>query len=195
MASISHDMRARDTDCSLTLIEKENDCGRHASDRNSGVLHAGFYYAPRSLKAMLTRTGNQEMTDYCEAHGLPINRCGKLVGAKDQRDHPALDELQRRGQANGISIHAILEHDAKLIEPRVKTCERALFSPTTSTVDPRQVLAVMKADAIREGVRVECGVQYIGRQGPSMMTWAGSYQAGYTHYRFRAMSVNESGHC
>ena len=177
--NIARYLRARYTDCSVTLIEKETDCGRHASGRNSGVLHAGFYYAPWSLKAMFTRTGNQEMTAYCEAKGLPINRCGKLVVAKDQRDHPALDELHRRGQANGISILEISEHDAKLIEPRVKTCERALFSPTTSTVDPRQVLAAMKADAIREGVRVECGVQYIGRQGPSVMTSGGSYQAGY----------------
>lgn len=177
--NIARELRRRYTDSTVTLIEKESDCGQHASGRNSGVLHAGFYYAPGSLKAAFTRSGNRDMTSYCEAKRLPINRCGKLVVAKDRRDHLALDELHRRGQANGIAIDHLSEREAKLIEPRVKTCERALFSPTTSTVDPRQVLAAMKADAIQEGVKIECGVQYVGRQGSSVVTSAGAYQAGY----------------
>ena len=177
--NIARDLRRRYGDSGITLIEKESDCGLHASGRNSGVLHAGFYYAPKSLKAAFTRGGNQELTAYCEAKGLPINRCGKLVVAKDRRDHPALDELLRRGHANGIAIDNISEKEAKAIEPRVKTCERALFSPTTSTVDPRQVLEAMKADAIREGVTIECGSQYLRRGGTSIETSAGRYQAGY----------------
>lgn len=177
--NIARDLRRRYGDSQVTLIEKEPDCGLHASGRNSGVLHAGFYYAPKSLKAAFTRGGNQELTAYCEAKELPINRCGKLVVAKDRRDHPALDELIRRGNANGIAIEHISEHDAKAIEPRVRTCERALFSPTTSTVDPRRVLEAMKADAVREDVGIECGVQYLGRRGASIETTAGIYQAGY----------------
>lgn len=177
--NIARDLRRRYGDSGITLIEKESDCGLHASGRNSGVLHAGFYYAPKSLKAAFTRGGNQELTAYCEAKGLPINRCGKLVVAKDRRDHPALDELLRRGHANGIAIDNISEKEAKAIEPRVKTCERALFSPTTSTVDPRRVLEAMKADAIREGVTIECGSQYLRRGGTSIETSAGRYQAGY----------------
>lgn len=177
--NIARDLRRRYGNSGITLIEKESDCGLHASGRNSGVLHAGFYYAPKSLKAAFTRGGNQELTAYCEAKGLPINRCGKLVVAKDRRDHPALDELLRRGHANGIAIDNISEKEAKAIEPRVKTCERALFSPTTSTVDPRRVLEAMKADAIREGVTIECGSQYLRRGGTSIETSAGRYQAGY----------------
>lgn len=177
--NIARDLRRRYGNSGITLIEKESDCGLHASGRNSGVLHAGFYYAPKSLKAAFTRGGNQELTAYCEAKGLPINRCGKLVVAKDRHDHPALDELLRRGHANGIAIDNISEKEAKAIEPRVKTCERALFSPTTSTVDPRRVLEAMKADAIREGVTIECGSQYLRRGGTSIETSAGRYQAGY----------------
>jgi L-2-hydroxyglutarate oxidase LhgO len=177
--NIARDLRRRYGDSHVTLIEKETDCGLHASGRNSGVLHAGFYYAPKSLKAAFTRNGNQELTAYCEAKGLPINRCGKLVVAKDRHEHPALDELHRRGQANGIAIENISEQNARTIEPRVKTCERALFSSTTSTVDPRRVLEAMKADAIREEVTIECGVRYLGRRGTSIETTAGVYQAGY----------------
>ena len=177
--NIARDLRRRYGDSTVTLIEKEPDCGLHASGRNSGVLHAGFYYAPKSLKAAFTRGGNQELTAYCEAKGLPINRCGKLVVAKDRDDHPALDELLRRGHANGIALEDISEQEAKTIEPRVKTCERALFSPTTSTVDPRRVLEAMKADAVRENVAIQCGSQYLRRRGASIDTTAGTYQAGY----------------
>lgn len=177
--NIARTLRRRYSDARVTLLEKEVDCGLHASGRNSGVLHAGFYYAPESLKATFTRVGNQELTAYCEAKKLPINRCGKLVVARDRQDHPSLDELRRRGRANDISLLEISEQEAKLIEPRVKTCERALFSPTTSTVDPRRVLHAMKTDAIEEGVTVQVGVQYLKRRGSSVDTSGGVYQAGY----------------
>lgn len=88
-----------------------------------------------------------------------MNRCGKLVVAKDCSECPALDELLRRGKINDIDLQAITEEEAKAIEPRVKTCQRALFSPTTSTVDPSKVLRSMTSDAINEGVQVHCGVQ------------------------------------
>jgi L-2-hydroxyglutarate oxidase LhgO len=75
--------KKRYPDAVVTLIEKEADCGEHASGRNSGVLHAGFYYTADSLKARLTRDGNRQLTEYCAERGLGINRCGKLVVAKN----------------------------------------------------------------------------------------------------------------
>jgi L-2-hydroxyglutarate oxidase LhgO len=69
-----------------------------------------------------------------------MNRCGKLVVAKDRCQHPVLDELLRRGKVNEINLQAITEAEAKSIEPRVKNCQRALFSPTLSTVDPTKCL-------------------------------------------------------
>ena len=71
-------------DQSVTLIEKEAQCGLHASSRNSGVLHAGFYYSADSLKARFTRDGCKQLTDYCLEKGLKINRCGKLVIAQEE---------------------------------------------------------------------------------------------------------------
>lgn len=133
----------------VTLLEKEAECGMHASGRNSGVLHAGFYYSPDSLKAKFTWSGNRLLTAYCDERKLPINKCGKLVVAKDEADHAGLDELLRRGRANGIPLEEISEKQAKQIEPRVKAWERALFSPATSTVNPTLVLDAMKKDAVR----------------------------------------------
>ena len=159
--NISRLLRRLHPDASIHLIEKETDCGLHASGRNSGVLHAGFYYSPESLKAKFTWQGNRLLTEYCESKNIPLNKCGKLVVARGHADHAGLDELIRRGKVNGIPLESISEKDAKEIEPRVKTCERALFSPATSTVDPMLVMQSMKRDAIDEGVQIHCGVRYL----------------------------------
>ena len=163
----------------VRLIEKEVDCGLHASGRNSGVLHAGFYYSPDSLKAKFTWSGNRLLTEYCGEKKIPLNKCGKLVVAKDQADHAGLDELLRRGRANGIPLEELSEQDAKAIEPRVKTCARALFSPATSTVDPNQVMQAMKKDAIDEGIKVHCGVRYLSSSKGRVLTTDGAHDVGY----------------
>ena len=177
--NVARQLKRQFSDATVTVIEKENHCGAHASGRNSGVLHAGFYYSPESLKAKFTRLGNKRLTEYCESKQIPMNRCGKLVVAKDCSEHPALDELLRRGKVNDIDLQAITEEEAKAIEPRVKTCQRALFSPTTSTVDPTKVLQSMTSDAIDEGVQVRCGVQYLKKTQEGIFTSAGTFKVGY----------------
>ena len=164
---------------SVRLIEKEADCGLHASGRNSGVLHAGFYYSPDSLKAKLTWSGNRLLTEYCDEKKIPLNKCGKLVVAKNETDHAGLDELLRRGRANGIPLDELSERDAKSIEPRAKTCARALFSPATSTVDPNQVMQAMKKDAIDEGIILHCGVRYLSSSKGRVLTTEGAHDVGY----------------
>ncbi|MDF0677501.1 MAG: L-2-hydroxyglutarate oxidase [Nitrospira sp.] len=177
--SIARELRRRRTDTRILLIEKEPLCGAHASGRNSGVLHAGFYYSPDSLKAKFTRLGNERLTAYCEEKQIPLNRCGKLVVAKDAADLPSLDELFRRGQLNGIELQALSEAEAKSIEPRVKTYQRALFSPRTSTVNPLQVVNAMQQDALHEGIQIRCGTAYRGRDNGNVRTNQDSIQAGY----------------
>ncbi len=177
--SIARYLRKRYQGASVSLIEKESMCGSHASGRNSGVLHAGFYYTPDSLKAKFTRQGNERLTRYCEDKKLPLNRCGKLVVAKNAKELPALDELLRRGQVNGIEIHMVTAEEAREIEPRVKTWERALFSPTTATVDPTMVMSAMKEDAETEGVRVYTGHQYLGCEGTIVKTSCDRFDTGY----------------
>jgi (S)-2-hydroxyglutarate dehydrogenase len=176
--NIARRLRRAFSGASVRLIEKEVDCGLHASGRNSGVLHAGFYYSSDSLKAKLTWKGNQLLTTYCEEKGIPLNRCGKLVVARDRTEHAGLDELLRRGRANGITLESISEKEAKEIEPRVKTLERALFSPATSTVDPALVMQAMKKDALEEGVQLHCGVRYLSFK-QQVATSGGTYDAGY----------------
>ena len=177
--SIASRLRTLYPDSSVTLIEKEASCGLHASGRNSGVLHAGFYYSPDSLKAKFTREGNAQLTAYCEEKRIALNRCGKLVVVRDATELPALEELLKRGKANGIKLDDLSEQDAKKIEPRAKTYQRALYSPSTSTVDPNAVLKAMVADAIADGVQIKSGVAFVRKTGRTVQTTECQYEAGY----------------
>jgi len=176
---VSREIKRRRPEAKVMLLEKERECGLHASGRNSGVIHAGFYYTADSLKARFTRDGNRLLHQFCEAKKLPVNRCGKLVVARNAAELPQLDELLRRGRANGVELQAITAAEARQIEPRVKTHERALFSPTTSTADPVAVLQAMRADAVAEGIRILQGTAYRGRQGQTIRTTQEDFQAGY----------------
>lgn len=164
---------------SVTILEKEKSCGLHASGRNSGVLHAGFYYTADSLKARFTRDGNAAMTAYCQERGLHINRCGKLVVARDAADLPGLDELLRRAQTNKVDVYAISRKEAEEIEPRVKTYERALFSPTTSSVDPNEVMASLIKDAVDSSIKILTETRYLGHGPAGVRTSKGTVSAGY----------------
>ncbi|MDP3089507.1 MAG: L-2-hydroxyglutarate oxidase [Nitrospira sp.] len=177
--SIARELKSRHADARILLIEKESACGAHASGRNSGVLHAGFYYSPDSLKAKFTKLGNERMTAYCEQKGIPLNRCGKLVVAKDAGDLASLDELIKRGRANAIEIQELTEAEAKRIEPRVKTYQRALFSPRTSTVNPLHVVDAMQRDAIQEGIEIRFDTAYISRTDQGVRTNSDTITAGY----------------
>jgi L-2-hydroxyglutarate oxidase len=163
----------------VVLIEKEPACGLHASGRNSGVLHAGFYYSADSLKARLTREGNRAMTIYCRERKLPINGCGKLVAARNAAELAGLDELVRRGMTNGVPLETLSAEDARKIEPRIRTFERALFSPSTSSVNPGAVVASLAADFTNAGGRLLLGTAYRGPARDGVRTSQGPVSAGY----------------
>ena len=171
--------RRRHPGSSVTLIEKEKRCGMHASGRNSGVLHAGFYYTADSLKAKFTREGNRRLTEYCTERGIRINRCGKLVVARNAGELEGLEELLRRGKRNGVELHEITEGEAREIEPRVKTCGKALFSPTTSSVDPGELMTSLERDAQVAGIRIDTETCYLGQSRGAVKTSRGSIAAGY----------------
>jgi L-2-hydroxyglutarate oxidase LhgO len=137
----------------ICIIEKESNLGVHASGRNSGVLHAGFYYTPDSLKAKFTRQGNQELKKFCEEKGLKINKSGKIVVAKNENELETLFELKKRGDINGVELDLITEKELKDLEFNAKTCKYALFSPNTATVDPLEVLKALESELKEKEVK------------------------------------------
>ena len=178
--TIARELKTRHRGAGVRVIEKERALGAHASGRNSGVLHAGFYYTADSLKARFAREGNRRLTEYCAARALPLNRCGKLVVARDAAELPVLDELLRRGAANGVEVHSVTAAEARALEPEARTYERALWSPTTSTVDPHAVLEALASDLGALGVAVSRDTRYLFRQpNGSVQTTDGNIVARY----------------
>ena len=171
--------KRRYPDSKVIILEKEDTFGEHASGRNSGVLHAGFYYTADSLKARFTRDGNRLLTEYCDEHGLLINKCGKLVVARNAAELEGLQVLLQRGQHNGVTLEEITEQEAREIEPRVRTYQKAIFSPTTASVDPRQVLATMATQAQDMGVEFLLGTKYIKKTEQGIVCNKGVISAGY----------------
>lgn len=178
--SIARELKSRYPDSSVCILEKEDHCGLHASGRNSGVLHAGFYYTADSFKAKFTREGNQRLTEYCDQKNIKLNKCGKLVVAQNESELVWLDELMIRANKNGVLLESVTEEESRSIEPRVKTYQRALFSPTTSSVAPKELLASLLSDAIEEGVQIKSNSRYLKRAGKrSIQTSDGVYEAKY----------------
>jgi len=177
--SIACELKKRRPDASCAILEKEADCGLHASGRNSGVLHAGFYYTADSLKARFSKVGNQLLKEYCKEKKIHVNNCGKLVVAKNEGELAGLDELLRRAKANSVELHLISRQEAEKIEPRVLTFEKALFSPTTASVNPVQVISALKEDAKREGIDLLTNTCYKGKTSEGILTTAGPIAADF----------------
>jgi L-2-hydroxyglutarate oxidase LhgO len=161
--SIARELVSRDPNFKIIVLEKESDVAYHGSGRNSGVLHAGFYYTADSLKAKFTRDGNMQMREYCYKNNLRINESKKVVVAKDESELPALFELEKRGKTNGVEVRIIDENELHSIDPNVKTHKFALYSPNTATVDPVEVNQCIKNELVKNGVKIYFDEPYSGR--------------------------------
>ena len=103
------------------VLERESDVAQHQTGHNSGVVHAGIYYAPGSLKAQLCVEGARALYDYCEERGIPFQRSGKLIVARNAGELARLDELERRGRRNEVPGLRRLDHDGlREIEPHAR---------------------------------------------------------------------------
>lgn len=135
----------------IIILDKEADLGQHASGRNSGVLHAGIYYDPGTLKASMCLTGNLRMQAYCEENGLPLLKTGKVIVTRDESELATLEELQRRAEANGATVEMVDTAQLADIEPNAATVERALYSPLTAVVDPGAILSALRRELETSG--------------------------------------------
>jgi L-2-hydroxyglutarate oxidase LhgO len=151
--SIAQQLYEDDSNAKIIILEKEQDVSMHSSGRNSGVLHAGFYYTADSLKAKFTRDGNRMMQEYCDRYHLKINRCAKVVVASDESELEALYELNRRGIRNHVDVAIIDTKDLYEIDPNVKTYQKALYSPNTATVDPIEISTHLKKRLMKHGIK------------------------------------------
>jgi len=167
----------------VVVLEKESGVGCHQSGNNSGVLHAGLYYKPGSLKARLAVAGIQEMTAFCRENGVAHEICGKLVVAVDASEVPRLHDLYDRGQKNGLKGLRLLNRREMLeIEPEVAGIE-AVHVPEEGIVDYTQVCQAMRRKIENAGGKVVCRAK-VTRLRPRGSGWlaetaAGDWEADY----------------
>lgn len=165
----------------VVVLEKETRLAAHQTGHNSGVIHAGLYYRPGSLKARNCTTGREALYAFCREHGIPHESCGKVVVAVDEREVPVLEELERRGLANGLD--GLERLDARQVrdhEPHAAAVA-GLFVPQTGIVDYTRVTEVMGEIVRRHGgeLRLGAGVRAIRREGAllRLQTAAGEVRA------------------
>jgi L-2-hydroxyglutarate oxidase len=151
---IAHQLLERGITKSITVLDKEPELGRHSSGRNSGVLHAGLYYKPASVKARVCVSGARRLRAWVEERGLPLNACGKLIVPPRLDLDCQLDVLAERGRANGAVVELWDEIQLRQLVPEARSASgRALWSPNTAVVKPITVVRRLQQELEEWGVR------------------------------------------
>jgi L-2-hydroxyglutarate oxidase LhgO len=180
--AVARELLTRKPGLRLVVLEKEAAIAQHQTGHNSGVVHSGIYYAPGSLKAQLCVEGSRLLYSFCAEKGIPTERCGKVIVAADETEVPRLEELRRRGEANGVPglVEIGLERLAEL-EPNVVGV-RALHSPATGIVDFRLVAGALAAEVEERGGTILTGHAVSGISGDAagvtVRTSRGDIRAG-----------------
>jgi (S)-2-hydroxyglutarate dehydrogenase len=157
----AHRLTLEHPDAEVTVLDKEQRVGAHQTGHNSGVIHAGVYYAPGSLKARLCRAGSQSMVDFCEANGIPVKVCGKLIVATDASELPRLEKLYERAKGNGLPVRQVTPEEAREYEPEVSSVA-ALHVASTGIVDFGAVCVALAGLVEKAGGQVRLGTRVTG---------------------------------
>ena len=160
--AVARRLLAQRPDAEVTVLEKEDRLAAHQTGRNSGVVHAGLYYEPGSLKATLCRRGVALLREFCAEHGLPYDEVGKVLVALDGAEEQRLGAIAERARANGVpGVRVIDRGELRELEPHVAGIA-ALHSPTTAIVDYVAVTERLAADARAAGADIRTGFEVAG---------------------------------
>lgn len=165
--AVARELAGRQPRATIAVLEREREIGFHQTGHNSGVIHAGIYYAPGSLKAKLCVEGARELYEHCEREEIAHRRCGKVIVATDDSELGRLEQLERRGRANGVSgLRRLSPAELAEVEPNVRGVA-ALHSPQTGVVDFRAVARSFAAQLEQRGgaVATGCAVESVEQRG------------------------------
>jgi len=181
--AVARELIRRNPQASVCVLEREAEIGTHQTGHNSGVIHAGVYYVPGSLKARLCAEGARELYEYCEQRGIAHEHCGKVIVATDASELSRLDELERRGKANGVpGLRRIDAAGIEELEPHARGIA-GLHSPETGIADFAVVARSYARDVLEAGATVatSCGVQGVSVTGRAVRLEHahGSTEAGH----------------
>ena len=151
--SLANQLLEKEIAQSIVIVDKEPKLGLHSSGLNSGVLHAGIYYEPNSLKAKVCVEGSRRLKQWVKERSLPLNECGKVIVPQDEHLDPQIDLLCKRGIANGARVEIWDENKLKEFSPLCRSASgRALWSPNTAVVKPKTVLNKLEKELKEKGV-------------------------------------------
>ena len=153
-------LKIRQPNLKILICEKEPEAGMHASGRNSGVLHAGFYYSPDSLKAQFCREGNRQLREFISKKGLPLSETGKVVVTTSEEEDKRLEALYQRGITNGVKIELLSRNELTRFEPLARTFNSFLWSPTTAVSDPKSLTKALVEELISLGIEINFSTQF-----------------------------------
>jgi (S)-2-hydroxyglutarate dehydrogenase len=160
--AVARELTRRNPRASVCVLEREREPAMHQTGHSSGVIHAGVYYRPGSLKARLCVQGARELYAYCEERAIAHERCGKLILATHELQLVRLAELQARGQANGVGgLRWLRGAEVERVEPHARALA-ALHSPDTGVVDFRDVARAFAQDVLEADGVVACGCEVTG---------------------------------
>lgn len=181
--AVARELSARRPGATIVVVEREASVGTGQTGRNSGVVHAGIYYAPGSLKARLCAEGARLLYRYCDEHGVPYERCGKLIVARYEGELARLGELERRGRENGVpGLRLLTGEELREVEPHARGVA-ALHSPETGIVDFGAVARALGNELNARGtpVATRCSVRGVGQRGGRVVL---RHDQGETRARF-----------
>src|SRR5262245_6677231 len=166
---------------SVTVLEKEPELGRHQSGKNSGVLHAGIYYAADSLKARFCAEGSRRMQAWAQEHGVACRKDGKVIVAARADLVPQLEKLLQRARENGIRAEKISPERLREIEPLAATHDFALWSPDTAVIDSKGVLDALSRELRDAGVTLRLSEKALAVDAARQVVRTARDELGYGH--------------
>ena len=151
--TVANELKKRHPSSSIVILEKENDVAKHASGRNSGVMHSGVYYGNTTLKAQFCSSGAALMRTFAEKHQIPCQKVGKVIIATSKKDLPVIEKLLKNAKDNGVRAERLDEKGVKEIEPYASPYEAGIFSPDTSIIDSKAVVYKLRSILQSKGVQ------------------------------------------
>ena len=153
--TIALELKKRYPEAKVILLDKESELGKHSSGRNSGVLHSGIYYPPRTLKARVCRQGAIEMKEFHREHQLKLRECGKVLVVAQLQDSAQLDLLAERATQQEIAIERLDEQQLRVMEPEARSVTgRAIFVPSTAVGDPVGVMRTLNNSLVANNIEL-----------------------------------------
>lgn len=181
--TVAYELKKRHPASNIIILEKEPDVAKHASGRNSGVLHSGVYYGTTTLKAKVCSTGAARMRQFAKEHNIECKSFGKVIIATSEKDLPIIDSLLQNAINNGVNVKKLDEKSVRQIEPYASPYKAGIYSPDTAVIDSKAVVFKLKILLESAGVKFffNSRIKEVSLKSRSIKTFTNNFSYGYVY--------------